>query len=110
MTFRRLVLWSLLVALLGLAGATFAAAAVGGPRGPQVLEPGPWWWAGPRGDVYYAVIAPRPHLQGGSFNPPPGVQPVDPADPSPPRPRAAGSGAAGAPKANSVSASLSAPG
>lgn len=110
MTFRRLVLWSLLVALLGMAGATLAAASVGGPKGPQLQEPGPWWWTGARGDVYYAVIAPRPHLQGRSLNPPPGVRPIDPADPSESRPRATGSGASSPPKATSVSASLSAPG
>jgi len=110
MTLRRLVLWSLLGALLVAAGATLAAAA-GHPIDPtpRYLDPAPWWWQGPKGDRYLLVVAGRPHGEGG-IQLPPDVRPVDPVGTSPSRmDNDAGRGNAAASKP-SVSASLSAPG
>ncbi len=85
MTIRRVVCGALLgTAIFGLGVATAAWAFEDGiapidDRNPRYMEPGPWWWVGPRGDVYYAVVAPPPRIDVGALKPPPGVEPTDPA-------------------------------
>lgn len=109
MTRRRLVLGLLLGALLVAAGATLAAAGADpvDPT-PRYLDPAPWWWSGPKGDVYYAVIAGCPHGLGGRITLPPEVRPVDPVGTNPTRASDAQRGEAAASK-RSISGSLSPP-
>jgi hypothetical protein len=110
MTLRRLVLFSLLGAFLVMAGATLASAgADSGNPVPRYLEPAPWWWLGPKGDTYRAVIAGRPHGQFDGIKLPPEVKPVDPVSTSPTRSSESSRGPAAASK-SSLSGSLSAPG
>jgi hypothetical protein len=110
MTLRRLVLWSLLGALLLAAGITLTAAAAPTDPAARYLEPAPWWWLGPKGDTYRAVIAGRPHGLIDGVILPPDIKPIDPVGTSPSRSSDARGDAAASKSSSSISGSLSAPG
>ncbi len=110
MTVRRIVTCSLLGALLVLAGASLATA--GEPPKdltPRYLEPAPWWFTGPKGDTYRAVVAGTPHGQFDGIKLPPEIKPVDPVGTNPVRSNSANRGHAAASKP-SLSGSLASPG
>ena len=77
MTVRRLLCWTLLGGLLLVAGSALAVAGEP-PRNPtpRYLEPAPWWFTGPQGGAYYAVIAPYRMERHAGIQPPPGVKPL----------------------------------
>ncbi len=111
MTVRRLVLCLLLFTFLAASASTLATAAAE-PKNPtpRYLEPAPWWWLGPKGDVYRLVIAGRPRDLYGPIKPPPGVKPIDPTGTMPPRGNSVDRAGTSASKPASLSGSLGAPG
>ena len=110
MTLRRLLLWSLVGAFLAAFGATLAVAAAEPVNpAPRYLEPAPWWWLGPKGDVYRLVLVGPPRVLHDGIELPPGISPVDPVGTNPTRSSDANRGQAAASK-RSMSGSLSAPG
>jgi hypothetical protein len=110
MTRRRLVLCLLLFAFLA-AAATSLAAAAAEPKSliPPYLEPAPWWWLGPKGDVYRLVIAGPARALRDPIKLPPGVKPIDPDGPIPSRGNSVDRGGTSAPKPASLSGTLAAP-
>ena len=108
MTIRRLVLWSLLGALLISAGAALAAGPLP-PSKPPVRGLDPFWWYTPvKGDAFLDVIAGPRRGPPDTSQPPWEVVPIDPGGTNPRR--ASGSNRGPAAGKTSVSASLASPG